>query len=737
MKKLYFLIFTLLIITGLELPAQDVKISLLSSDEKKIVIRVDFPEMKTEEVPVDGIPMDKITIRGTYPVLEEGAPELLSCSKSVIIPKEAKISCKIIDSVYTVIPNFDLAPSRGRLYRNVDPREIPYKKGTQYKQNTFLPSIPVVINEPYTLRDFYGVAATFYPYQYNPATKTLRLYQSLCVEIDLQSSENIPSPPKITREFHSIYQSHFLNYEASKYTPLTTDGDMLIISPNAFIPAVRPLAEWKIKNGIATEIVSSESIGTTSSAIKNFISNYYHVHPNLLYVLLVGDDTSVPPYIINQSASDNYYAEITPGDHYPDIILGRMSAETEDHVRIQVGKSVAYETNPPESSHFPVFAGIASREGPGYNGNYDYEHIREIQEMLTSFTYTNGYEFFEGSQGGLDAPGNPNASLISDAINEGVGIINYCGHGHWNIFATGMFYSQHVDRLTNYNKLPFIIASACLNGDYVNQTCFAETWLRATRNGQYTGAVATLMSTISQAWVPPMVGQYEMNAILSQSVAGNIKRDFGGIVFDGLLKILDTYDDYETTRTWLIFGDPSLSIRTDIPKTMSVIHPPILIPGEHTLTVKSPVEGAKVTISFRNTVIETGYVGDRKIDFQLPAFEEGDTLHLVASFFNYIPYEGTIIFSHKKPLGIYDFPIGEMTVYPNPAEGEIFLQLPAHIEKTWEARLYDGYGRLLEVKTFGPSETGMMDISPYSPGIYIITVNDGKNKWHSTKIIKQ
>ena len=65
---------------------------------------------------------------------------------------------------------------------------------------------------------------------------------------------------------------------------------------------------------------------------------------------------------------------------------------------------------------------------------------------------------------------------------------------------------------------PFIWSVACVNGEFNVGTCFAETWLRATdSDGNPTGAIATLMSTVNQAWNPPMEGQDEMNAIFVES----------------------------------------------------------------------------------------------------------------------------------------------------------------------------------------------------------------------------
>ncbi len=95
-----------------------------------------------------------------------------------------------------------------------------------------------------------------------------------------------------------------------------------------------------------------------------------------------------------------------------------------------------------------------------------------------------------------------------------------------------------VNGLENGGKWPFIWSVACVNGEFHIGTCFAETWLRATgSDGSPTGAITTLMSTVNQAWNPPMAGQDEMNAILVESYSGNIKRTFGGMHFSMLENI--------------------------------------------------------------------------------------------------------------------------------------------------------------------------------------------------------
>ena len=83
-------------------------------------------------------------------------------------------------------------------------------------------------------------------------------------------------------------------------------------------------------------------------------------------------------------------------------------------------------------------------------------------------------------------------------------------------------------------------------------------------DGNPTGAVAHLGSTISQSWEPPMHGQWAMNAILTESYDDNITRTYGGVVANGCMHMNEAQGSSGVNETnhWTIFGDPSLLIRT-------------------------------------------------------------------------------------------------------------------------------------------------------------------------------
>ena len=125
------------------------------------------------------------------------------------------------------------------------------------------------------------------------------------------------------------------------------------------------------------------------------------------------------------------------------------------------------------------------------------------------------------------------------------------------------------------------------------------------------------MSTINQPWTPPMRGQDYMNDVLVQgyqyggdnpgkgiNVYGG-RTTFGSIVFNGLNLMYpekSDEEDLDTIRTWTLFGDASLEVRTMKPRTISISVKDIpgAAPFSTAVTAndtKQPLVGARVTIA--------------------------------------------------------------------------------------------------------------------------------------------
>lgn len=642
-----------------------IEAELISADPESTTLHYHFTGFDLSEITSEGETYHLIELDNSAPLLIAGAPEVRITANSVIIPDDGTMAIEILSSSYQEYHNINLAPSKGNLTRDVNPSEVPYQKGAIYSQDRFYPGSLAMLRDPYILRDFRGQAVVVQPFQYNPVTRTLRVYHDITLKVfrngsgGMNAIQRASLPQSFVDEFLQIYKRHFINFDALgiNYTPVGEEGNMLVISHGPFMSEMNDFVLWKNQKGIPCEIVDVATIGATAAAIKSYVVNYYNTH-GLTYLLLVGDAAQIPTNNLSSGHSDNAYGYIAGNDSYPEVFVGRFSSESSQHVQTQVIRTLSYEINPDTVGGWLAKSiGIASDEGPGHYGEMDYEHVRYMQTDLLGFTYTHNPEFFEGSQGGNDAPGNPTSTMISNAVNDGAGIILYTGHGSTTSWGTSGFNNTAIGNLTNTSRWPFIWSVACVNGNFVNNTCFGEAWLRANINDQPTGSVAVLASTINQSWNPPMEGQDEMVDILVESYQNNIKRTFGGLSMNGCMKMNDVYgtQGYPMTDTWNLFGDPSVNVFTKSPLPINATHQPVAVLGSTLFPVFCPVDSAKATLTHNGQIIGTGIVTGSAVNISFTSPLMPDTLLLVITAFNHIPYIADIpLIVANSPFVIYN-----------------------------------------------------------------------------------
>jgi hypothetical protein len=539
-------------------------VSVLANTPDRVIIQFQFPDFQSTTVDLKGEPHSLINLPGEPRTLVAGAPELPHVARSIIIPDDGSVEVRVTDSSFDDLQNVAVAPSKGNLPRTIDPATVPYTFGASYGKDAFFPGELATLHDPYILRDHRGVAVDIFPFQYNPVTRTLRVYHSLTVEITCTAGggANALQRNAVARDsvvFEDIYASHFINYQPQpRFAPLDETGNMLIICYDAWLPNIQPLVTHKNSIGIPTTAVGVSTIGNNVTAIKAYIQSVYN-QGNLAFVLLVGDAAQIATPSSAGGAADPTYSKLAGSDNYPDIFVGRFSAETAAHVDTQVLRTIEYENMPAtQQTWFKKGTGIASAQGAGQGdeGQADYVHMDEIRGWLLGHLYTTVDQIYDTNGG--------TAAMVTTALNAGRGIINYCGHGSMTSWGSTGFSNSNVTALTNDNKLPFIISVACVNGQFDAGTCFAEAWLRATHNGEPTGAVATYMSSINQDWAPPMEAQDEFNILFTS--APEPYHSYGALCYAGSCSMMDAYGSTTGSSgvnmfdTWHIFGDPSLRI---------------------------------------------------------------------------------------------------------------------------------------------------------------------------------
>lgn len=568
-------------------PGSPVEVTVVESTPERIVLHYVIPGFEAVPVNIDGKTYYDLSFPEESTIERRSDPELPHICRSVIISDRQKMQVREVEAETMLLTGYPVVPSKGTLPRTIDPSTVPFAFGPAYASSEFYPSERVSAGPPYILRDYRGLTVEVLPIQARGSDGSLRVAREMTVVLEAGGPDNVNTidrgglPGFVPAEFVDVYRNHFLNWGMQRYVPVQERGRMLIITHDAFRDALLPLVEWKQQQGIPTRLVNVSTIGNTSSAIDAYIANAFNTE-GLTFVLLVGDAAQVATGHAGGGASDPSYATILGTDNYPEIFIGRFSAENISQAQTQVARTLTYERNPMAgATWYHKGTGIASSEGPGDDNEYDYEHMDVIRGKLLNYTYTEVDQLYPPAT----------AAMVTTALNAGRSVINYCGHGDVTNWTTTGFSNANVSALQNDWMLPFIFSVACLNGSFESNTCFGEAWLRSAHNGNPVGAVGAYMSSILQSWNPPMCGQDECIDLLVE----DRMRTYGGLCYNGSCQMMDEYgtDGANMFLTWHIFGDPSLMVRTDTPAAMTVQHTGVLFPGMTDYAVQvSGVPGA-------------------------------------------------------------------------------------------------------------------------------------------------
>ena len=636
-----------------------IQTELVASSESSITVNLQVPGFYAFEVTTPQGEANIISVPRTVSTAAAGEPDLPMIAVPVLIGDRQHYNIRVVNAQYTDF-QMEVAPSKGDFPRTINPEDVPYTYGEAYTTDAFFPAQNVGLYEPYIMRDFRGQNMVVYPFAYNAVTHTLRVYYNMTVELfsDGIDNENIidrrSNAMRLDPEIEAMYANHFINYSESltKYTPVVETGELLIICHDAFMSAMQPFVNWKKQIGRPTTMVGTSTTGTNDTSIKTYIQNQYDANSNLTHVLLVGDVAQIPGHNYSSGSyggkSDNWYGQVAGNDYYNDIIVGRFSAENTDHVTTQVNKVIHYERDINASDTWlSTGTGVATVAGSGgHFGEDDWQHIDNIRNDLLGYNYTEVFRDYPSGGGA-----NSNSATLTQHINNGVSIINYCNHGSETSWGVFNYSNSNVNALINDQKLPIVWSVACLNGKYDHyQPCFGETWMRATNNsnGTPTGAIGGMFSYISQPWVPPMYGQDEMVDVLVENYATNIKRTLGGCSFDGNMKILDQYGQgagqgHGTYMSWILYGDPTLTLRNAVPANMNVTHASTMNSTATSFTVNATNgNGALATLTLNNEIMGSATINNGTANITFTAPGTTGTATLTVFGYNKITYIGSV-----------------------------------------------------------------------------------------------
>lgn len=638
---MYKSVFRLLIIGvlfNLTFASNNVNYSFNQNSEG--VINFSLSEYFINSIDVNGEHCEIIKV-GDLPLLEiKGVPALPYKTFSIALDYSGDYKIEI-DMELAVEKNIGkIAPSKGRIYRKIDPSTVKYTFNSDiYRKNSFYPAKAVEIKDTYMLREQRGATLQINPIQYNPVKGTVKIIKKLQFRV---LPLNLNSPRTEVKKSSAIYNkvmsNHFINFRnENRYTPVEENDKMIIITASKYKEAAEKLAFWKNRSGIKTEVYEypTDFNGTGDQAVKALIQEKYD-NDRIAFILIIGDYGDVPSPSYTQqeysltTGADPIYTYLSGNDKKPDAFIGRFSVETEEQAMTVVNKNLNYECNPKnmgteDTDWFTSCMGIASSEGTPT----DKQWLNGFKDTLFSYNY-NTY----------DSAYDPSATstMITNAVNKGKGWINYMGHGDFELWLTGNFENSHVNALTNVGKLPIIISVACVNGEFKDRTCFAEAWQRLGSPTESKGSIIFLGASVYQDWTSPQTSNQEMMHLLKKETYSTI----GAVINNGQLKMLEQDNNQETFETWHIFGDPSLKMITDEPTEISVNHKKSVTLGNQNIEVSVlGTDDANICLYSPKQNIQVVQRGTRK---SIPVdVVSNDTIYVTVTARNRVPYQGYIL----------------------------------------------------------------------------------------------
>ncbi|RLD50300.1 MAG: hypothetical protein DRJ05_19790, partial [Bacteroidetes bacterium] len=430
----------------------------------------------------------------------------------------------------------------------------------------------------------------------------------------------------------------------------------------------QPFIDWKNQQGYKVEVMTLESGFEDPQDFKTYISSLY-TSDNLEYILMAGDaypnggsgggDNIVPMYYWAPSGEDASYSDSWytcmdgSDDHYADIAIGRITYDNLTELELQIQKTLDHYMAPDDATNWAENSILIAHE-QDYPGKYT-----ACCEEIRTFPYSLQTPIFEQAYGGA---GYTNTQVVNYVNNNSCGIFNYRGHGSatelWEWGPSGSFTAQHVNQLTNEDRLFVFFDVCCDNMDIVAHAgnCLCESFMKSD-----VAAVAVNGAIIPSYTIPNHDYDKEMYKAVFEEGIYNI----GYVTNFANVTVLDVHGTIgrSNVRTYLWLGDASLEPWTLQPADLTVSHDGQLFLGLSTFSVNvlgngGPAENALVCVTNEDQsvygVAYTDASGVAEIVFD-EAVQTPGNVSVTVTMHNHLPYQVVIpVIPQEGPYVVKD-----------------------------------------------------------------------------------
>jgi len=647
--------------------------SVIENTTETLRVQYVFGGLQSIEVKTEKGVFNELILPQGYSVGELGSPKLPAVKNLIEIPFGAEATVTV--KGYTVTDyklsdygiNNMLFPNQPSVRKDQQPEDVKFEYNAEaYQASEFTRSEVAGLEVLGVMRGVRLGRLDISPVKYNPATGTIRVYNNIEVEVSFSGADKSLNSFVKASTFSPYFEAAYgkvLNHTKDAFSdhPDLTKYPikMVVVADRMFEEALQPYFEWKTKKGFKLEIGYTDEIGSTPTDIKNYIFGIYNAatpqNPAPSFVLVVGDVAQVPASATGSASNgvtDLYYSSVD-GDIFPDIYLGRLSAQTVEQLNNQLEKILYYEkyefADPTYLDDVTLIAGA----DPNWNPRVGQATIQYGTQNY--FNAAHGYA-------------TVNAYLNSysgcyDPARIAVSMINYTAHCSPSSWADPSLSVSNVYAFSNANKYPLSVGNCCQSSDYSVSECIGEAWVRAPQKG----AVAYIGSVPSTYWFEDFywsVGAFPLQGenngyvpTFEETTLGAYDAPFvsdyvsvAGITMVGNLAVTEVhaqgYPSHSSpTYYWQAyqnFGDPSMVIYHTQGEDNTVSHMAIVPIGMATYTVNA-LPGSYVAIS-KDGVLHGAALVDESGEVAVPIepIVAGGDVTIVVTKPQYKPYVATV-----------------------------------------------------------------------------------------------
>jgi hypothetical protein len=341
----------------------------------------------------------------------------------------------------------------------------------------------------------------------------------------------------------------------------------IVAEAEGFGDTIQPLLDFRRSQGLVVEAIPAVQIfdefgygRATPESLRDFL-RYAKEHwdPAPTFALLVGDASYdlhdytdgknknlLPTYLIYSEfagyvASDTWFTMSDEEKPVPAIALGRFPAQSTEQLKTMVEKTLAYEQS--ADSEWLERALLVADDEPAFD---------DASDDLAGDLIDVGYQIQK-----LYMTENENVhDAIVSALNQGVGIINYVGHGSVEVWGDErVFQAEDAEILINGDRLPIFTTFTCLNGyfNHPDVDALAETLIWA-EDGGVVAAIAPSGRSLTSQQLP--LAEVFFSRLLSgeAETLGEALR---------MAKLAGAGDEFlnDVIHTFNLLGDPALGFR--------------------------------------------------------------------------------------------------------------------------------------------------------------------------------